>query len=276
MKQRIITATALLLIVAFGFVFEAFHIVLVLLALFLALACVWELEQMYRPKGVRGSLRTAMLGVTALVYLGWIGRMEWAVLVLGGVFVLAVFSRVFRGEIEGAWRDETATMGATLYIGVPLGLLIELFRTGAEGRLWLLFMLTIVWATDTMALVVGKNFGRYKIFPKLSPGKTWEGSLGGLVGAMFPGLFAILIFPQVFNTVSIVELVLVSLCVSILTQFGDVAESMLKRDAGVKDSGRLLAGHGGALDRLDSILMTTVPFVIYLQALHPEIFLSPI
>src|SRR5690606_27454709 len=107
----------------------------------------------------------------------------------------------------------------------------------------------------------------------LSPKKTWEGSIGGLIGAVNPVFAWRYGVPDVFSGVGLIELIVLGALLSVFTQFGDSAESMLKRDAGVKDSGNLLAGHGGALDRLDSILMAALPFAGYLHLVRPDVVL---
>jgi len=117
----------------------------------------------------------------------------------------------------------------------------------------------IVMLTDTAAYYTGRAIGHHKLAPRISPGKTIEGSIGGLVAALGAGPLCRLIF---FPELPIVESMILGLIVSILGQVGDLAESMLKRGSGVKDSSNLLPGHGGMLDRLDSIL-AAAPAIYY-------------
>jgi len=118
----------------------------------------------------------------------------------------------------------------------------------AQGAEWTLFLLFLVWAADTGAFIAGKALGRHKLAPRVSPGKTWEGAAGGLV---LGGLFAWLAAGWFVQPV--VSFVAVSLVVVIFSIIGDLTESMLKRYAGLKDSGQLIPGHGGIMDRMDSI-----------------------
>lgn len=272
MKTRLLTAFVLLALIALGFLFEPMRWLPVLLIMLLGVACVHELAAMVLRKDTVMSRRLGMLAVAAMVYLGWRGEPGAAIYVLGLTTVCAFVLRGRRDPIDGAWRDIGATLGGTLYIGLPLAVLADLFVRSAETRLWLLLLLAIIWTTDTMALVVGKRFGRVKLIPRLSPGKTWEGSLGGTCSALFPCLFFKALAPETFAGVHAIELLVASVVFSICTQVGDLAESLIKRDTGVKDSGTLLPGHGGALDRIDSILFTAVPFAAYLRIFQPELF----
>jgi phosphatidate cytidylyltransferase len=142
-----------------------------------------------------------------------------------------------------------------VYIYGPLVLAVYLRRSNPH---WLMFALLLSWAGDTTALYVGKAFGRHKLAPVISPKKTWEGAAGSIAGALIAGgIYGHYLIP---DTPLAIVLPL-AVAGNIAGQLGDLAESALKRRAGVKDSGSSLPGHGGWLDRIDSILFT-VP-VIY-------------
>jgi phosphatidate cytidylyltransferase len=128
----------------------------------------------------------------------------------------------------------------------------------AEGRLWILLLLTGVVASDTFAYAFGRLFGVRKLAPHISPGKTWAGAVGsafGTVGAVV--LFALFLLPELHPAAAAA----LGLALSVFGQIGDLCESLLKRGFSVKDSGRLIPGHGGVLDRLDS-LMFGAPVVL--------------
>jgi phosphatidate cytidylyltransferase len=114
---------------------------------------------------------------------------------------------------------------------------------------WLVFGLVVSWIGDTGAYYVGRRFGRHKLAPRVSPGKTWEGAIASAVVSALAGVLAL---PRLIPGVGIAEALLLALAANIAGQFGDLAESAIKRAAGVKDSGTLLPGHGGLLDRVDS------------------------
>ena len=151
------------------------------------------------------------------------------------------------------------TLFGIFYIGFLLSHII-LIRNQTDGRAWVLFLIITVWAGDIIALFSGTLFGRHKLYPKISPNKTYEGLLGAIVGSVVIGLlYASLFLPYLNKGVCI----LVTIGMGILGQLGDFTESMIKRSAQVKDSGSLFPGHGGVLDRIDSFLFST-PFLFYL------------
>ena len=130
----------------------------------------------------------------------------------------------------------------------------------------MLFLCAVVWVGDSAAMYIGKSLGRHKIAPTISPGKTWEGSIGCVVGGVSTAVVSAgfwlphLVFWQC---------VALGLCISLAAQISDLGESMLKRYAGVKDSGRLIPGHGGILDRIDSMLFAAPTLVYALYVLLP-------
>jgi len=151
------------------------------------------------------------------------------------------------------------TFFGIFYIGFLLSHVI-LIRNQMDGKEWLLFLMITVWAGDIIALFGGTLFGRHKLYPKISPNKTYEGLLGAIAGSVLIGLlFASLFLPDFNKGLCI----LVTIGMGILGQLGDFTESMLKRSAQVKDSGSLIPGHGGVLDRVDSFLFSA-PFLYYL------------
>lgn len=149
-----------------------------------------------------------------------------------------------------------STLAGAIYLGILGGQAIPL-RLLEHGVWWLIFALMITWANDTVAYLIGSRFGRHHPWPKLSPKKSWEGTIAGWIGAaLMGGLF--IYFTPLPHTIWL-GLLLGALS-GVLSLYGDLAESMLKRQIGVKDSGTILPGHGGMLDRLDSVLFV-VPFI---------------
>jgi len=146
-----------------------------------------------------------------------------------------------------------------LYLSLCSAYLVLLMAL-PQGRAWLLLLTTITVASDTAAFYFGSKFGRHKLCPAISPGKTWEGFAGGLVGSLGAGLLVRYFFLPEQGLVWICLIVLLLGC---LGAAGDLSESVIKRAFGVKDSGSLLPGHGGLLDRIDSLLLTA-PVLYYL------------
>ncbi|MEK6531839.1 MAG: phosphatidate cytidylyltransferase [Deltaproteobacteria bacterium] len=170
-------------------------------------------------------------------------------------FILSIFN-------TGNFR-QTALSGALkvlgmVYIAIPLSYLI-LIKGHDRGQFWILLLLLVVWSNDTFAYVVGKSIGRHRLAPSLSPKKTIEGAAGGVIS----GLIAGFLFNRFLDMgMSLFGVAALSIAIGIIALSGDVAESLLKRGAGVKDSGGIIPGHGGVLDRLDSLLFT-IPFLYY-------------
>ena len=164
---------------------------------------------------------------------------------------------------EGALVRWGAWVFGPLYVAFLLAhaLLIRQLDGGSElGRDWLLFGIIVVFATDTGAFFTGRLIGRHKMAPTISPGKTWEGAFGGMVWAI--GI-ALLLGAMLELRVPAWQAALVGAVAGVAAQLGDLLESRLKRASGVKDAGSLLPGHGGILDRADSIVLA-IPAVYYL------------
>ncbi len=151
------------------------------------------------------------------------------------------------------------TVGGIFYIGWMLGHFIPL-RELEQGRDWVILALFTTFAADSGAYLIGRAWGRHSVVPKISPGKTWEGTFAGLIAgiAAAVALSAILGLPISYWQVS-----LLGFLIAAVAFVGDLVESMLKRKAGVKDAGRLIPGHGGILDRLDSVVFTVVLVYYY-------------
>jgi phosphatidate cytidylyltransferase len=150
-----------------------------------------------------------------------------------------------------------------IYVFAPLVCGVALHRINPH---WLMFALLLSWAGDTAALYVGRSIGRHPLAPRVSPKKTWEGSIGSVAGSIVAGaLYAHYLLPQA----PISEVLLLAFCGNIAGQLGDLAESALKRRAGVKDSGSSLPGHGGWLDRIDAMLFA-LPVVYFIVVLYPR------
>ncbi len=136
---------------------------------------------------------------------------------------------------------------------------LNILHAAPQGFMWTLFVLVLVWVTDTAAYAVGRVKGKHPFAPKISPKKTWEGVLGGLMGAMVLGL---LVFYYFTFPVSLGGWLICVLITTIFTILGDLVESLFKRLAHVKDSGNLLPGHGGILDRIDSVIAAVPVFTL--------------
>ena len=157
------------------------------------------------------------------------------------------------GSIEDALPSSGIAVLATLYVGMLGGSLVRLHNDFGEGPKLIFFLLLVVWLGDAGAYYCGKNFGKHKMAPRISPKKTVEGGIGGALTSV---ITAIVIHFTFFKTFPLLHAVIAGVILSFTGMLGDLAESMWKRSAAVKDSGTLIPGHGGFLDRFDSIFYT--------------------
>ena len=186
--------------------------------------------------------------------------------ILAPLLVLMFSIYIFmHGQLEERLARLAWTLLGSLYLGYLLPHWSSLFRL-PHGRAWVFFVLVVVMAGDICAYFVGRRFGTKKLAPEISPGKTVEGAAGYVLGSILAGY---LMGTSVAMGLSWMELVILSALLSVLGQVGDLFESWIKRAFAVKDSGRLLPGHGGLLDRLDSLIFPAVFTTTYLKVFHP-------
>jgi phosphatidate cytidylyltransferase len=177
--------------------------------------------------------------------------------VVGGVLVPLV-----RPEpLDRAGQRLAWLIAGSFYVG---GLLASLGRIhgGAHGGAWVLLAMWIAWASDTGAYFAGRFFGRHKLAPRVSPAKTIEGALGGLLASLTGALAAHFWF---LPTLPLVDALVLAAVANVFGQAGDLVESLVKRSTGVKDSGNILPGHGGMLDRVDALMFTATACWVYTQ-----------
>jgi phosphatidate cytidylyltransferase len=229
----------------------------VLLALVLGLAA-WEYARLFRAGGYQPSGALVVLGGAGLVLGRAANGFESAPWIIS-LLVLASMSYhlvAYERGRDQAGTDFSITVSGALYAGWLGAYLISL-RALPDGEWWLLTVLPTVWLADSGAYSVGRRFGRRALSPRLSPKKTWEGYLGGVItgtlsGALLAALWRLGAGPD--SALTPWAGAWLGLALSVLTPLGDLGESMIKRQVGVKDSSHLLPGHGGAFDRVDSWL----------------------
>ncbi len=161
-------------------------------------------------------------------------------------------------KIADVFKVYSQAVFGLVYVGCLFAFLLMIYRL-PSGNLWLIILASITAGTDTGAYVLGTRFGKHKLCPHISPKKSVEGAVGGLIfGMLFGGVFTALLFPERV----LLPVVLAAGFLSAISMVGDLVESIVKRATGTKDSGTLLAGHGGVLDRMDS-MMFAAPFLYY-------------
>jgi phosphatidate cytidylyltransferase len=233
---------------------------------FTVLAAVWGLlaaREFYRMTGAAKARPLAVFGLVWVLLFIVHPHCSYGLtlpVLLTSAAVLSLVLLLLPPRGEGAFTGWAWTVAGILYIGWLFGLLVAL-RIEA-GRDWVYLVLLATFGSDTAAYFIGRAFGRHKMAPRISPGKTWEGAAGGLLGAVIISLLFTLPTP-VQLPLGYGGAILLGLGISVFGQLGDLAESLLKRSTGVKESGGLLPGHGGLLDRMDSIVFAGAVVYLY-------------
>ena len=235
----------------------------------IALAAVWEFYRLAEKTGYPAAKTVGVAGGVLVFFasgfLGVFARSEVGILViLGAVALVAAFGQLASSvEVSSALGGTGSTVLGLLLIAVP-ALAMCALRTSSPRAV--LFLFLIVWGCDSFAYYTGKNIGRRKLAPVVSPNKTWEGTIGGLVGATLIGAAAGTwwVLPELGPARG----ALAGALASSAGQIGDLVESLWKRGAGVKDSGAFLPGHGGFYDRIDSLLFAGPVLAAFVYALR--------
>ena len=250
-KQRLITALVALPIL----ILYVFYASLGLFAGLLFVLSALALQEFYRmalpeTRRLEGSL-SIVAGVSCCVGMVYAESPPAILLslVLPFIFVAVVYLFRFQ-DMQAVSRDLSVSLLGILYVPVLLAHAV-LLRMLPDGRNWVFLVLFIVMTSDSFAYFIGKKFGRHRLYEAVSPKKSIEGSLGGLAGGV---LGAALFKACFFSGLSGLDVIVLGTAVGVFSQVGDLVESLLKRSFGVKDSGALIPGHGGILDRLDSLL----------------------
>ena len=200
---------------------------------------------------------------STLSYLSLLDIVEESNLFLLFPFSLIILITSLYDKAEKSFQTSSNLIFALIYIALPFILFMQIpFMIDGTYKFSLpLGVLLFLWAGDTGAYFVGKSFGKTKLFERISPKKTWEGAFGGLlfVLAMAYGV------SHLFNHLEIIQWLTIGVITFVFGAFGDLVESLFKRNIGIKDSGRLIPGHGGFLDRFDGLLLAAPMVYIYLK-----------
>jgi phosphatidate cytidylyltransferase len=249
-------------------------IALVTVQEFLKLTEPYEVQPLRLPPYIFTGLFFLFVAVTAAAETPQLSSLKF---LLGLALASAIAPFVFlsitmrRTQMSAAYPAAAASSFAFVYIAVPLAMLVQL-REQVSGAFWLLYLLLVVWAGDIFAYFVGRSLGRHLMAPRISPKKTWEGAAASLAASLIVGslLFShALQISSFLLRIGLIErrdgifglekpeawpIILLTIALNIAAQLGDLVESLIKRGAGVKDSGTILPGHGGMLDRIDALL----------------------
>lgn len=266
---RILTALVLIPLVILLLFSGLFWLISTAAALVAILAC-WEYLGLADGSGARTSRWLVLVAVAALFVVNFF-RPEMLLAAFSAFSFVLFCLAAFRSPQERVLLDTSASVFGLLYIGLAL-VTIPLIWAEEHGPSLLLMLFCVVWCGDIAALYVGRTLGKHKLAPKLSPNKTWEGSLASIGGSLIVTVLLILIarWMQMHNLTGLSfdgswpHWMLLAVLLNVAAQIGDLVESALKRGAKVKDSGSLLPGHGGVLDRIDALLLAA-PVLWYAQ-----------
>jgi phosphatidate cytidylyltransferase len=228
----------------------------VALALLLAVIGVLEFCHLGRNRGVHARAWLAAVGAVALVLTSALDQSgEWLPIFVTALLLAWLWSLLARRGVRTSMNDALMTTAALGYVGLPAALLVQV-RAAPDGLIWLLLIILLTWGTDTLAYYGGRRWGKTLLAPRISPKKTVEGALTGIVGGVVVALVFLALAGKL--TVTLLPLVLIAPVVAVI---GDLSESALKRAFAVKDSHlshfNLFPGHGGVLDRTDALILVT-------------------
>ena len=259
--KRVLTALVLVPVVL-ALVFFAPKWLFAFATTAVAILAAWEMLSLTEGMGAK----PPRLAVCAALFVLFLWNFQWPELTLALFTILCLVVVVFcafRSPTERMLADSAGAVLTLLYTGLTLLALPEL-REQMNGASLVVFLLCTVWAGDIAALYIGRAWGVHKLVPRLSPNKTWEGALGSVVGSLLVTVI-LLELSTILLRYNVTRLyfadepwwywMLLAVIVNVAAQIGDLAESGLKRSVGIKDSGSILPGHGGVLDRIDALLL---------------------
>ncbi len=270
--KRVLTALILIpLVLALVFMGPRWHWLFMLATACVAAMAAWEFLAM----ADRGGAKPPRIAVLLAVVLVFVGNYQWpdqSTAILGILSLALLIYCTFSSPVERMMPDVAVSVLCLFYTGFTLAALPALHDLG-NGPSLVTFLFCVVWAGDIAALYVGRAWGRHKLAPSISPNKTWEGTIGSLAGSLLAAgaLLGIASYLETWDSarISYPEDVwywmILAVVVNVAAQVGDLVESAFKRSVDVKDSGSLLPGHGGVLDRIDSLCFAAPIFFVLVR-----------
>jgi phosphatidate cytidylyltransferase len=264
MLRRLGTALLLLLLVVPAVFFGGIYYFVVITVIILAAS--WEYVDMFRVARFRPSFWMTLPGVFLLL-VARAFRPAWMDWVFASLVLIAMTWHLIEYECgrDQAALDFVISLGGIAYLGWVGGYIWDI-RALPDGGWWTMIVFPVVWLADSGAYLIGARYGKHKMLKRLSPKKSWEGFFAGvLMGTIYGGFFAFAYTRFGPLHITIWQGAVLGLLISSVTTLGDLGESMLKRFSNVKDSGTYLPGHGGAFDRIDSLIWAAVIGAIWIR-----------
>jgi phosphatidate cytidylyltransferase len=267
--KRIITAAVLIPLV-FLLIFKGSFLLVVLVTAAVAELAAWEYLSLADATGAK-TPRLLVLAAIAVLFAATFRNADLVVSALGISCIVIFVVCAFRSPLDRVLPDVACSVFGLIYIGLLLTS-IPLLWAQEHGASLLLFLFCVVWTGDIAALYAGRSLGRHKLAPQISPNKSWEGSIGSMAGSLLVTAILYYLARQledrsilsVVYTGSLQHWLGLAAVLNVAAQVGDLVESAIKRGSGVKDSGTMLPGHGGILDRIDALLLAA-PVLWYAQ-----------
>lgn len=279
LKIRLVTSVTLIIFLTLFILFSQHPImkmIVMVLAAMIGVAAIWEYVEFLKTKSIHLPFKLLSVFTVLLVFMNYLQLLDYKIegtnqMMLGLCF-FAIFLYHFT-EIDEAIVHISTCFFGVVYILVPLSLMVRILypenlgTAYIDGRVWLAYLLIVTKITDIGGYFLGTRWGKSKLAPTISPGKTLVGSIGGFIFAITMSIIFYLVsyFSQIPGfSITLIEAIILGGLIGILGQIGDLAESLLKRDAKVKDSNSI-PGVGGVLDNLDSLLFTAPIVYMFLK-----------
>ena len=238
-----------------------------LFTLGIALIAFWEFSEMVKRKETYTNFIMGALTIVSIILNVYFNFVEFYVLLLFASIIILIVE-LFRNRASAIINVGVTFLGV-LYLGLfssSILLIREIFSQSkllyAEGGYLIISIMVAIWICDSAAFFIGSAFGKHKLFPRVSPNKSWEGAIAGFLFAVISMISAKALF---LDVLTLTDAIIIGIVVGSIGQMGDLVESLVKRDTGVKDSSAIIPGHGGIFDRFDSLLFTAPVIYIYLN-----------
>jgi len=269
-RKRILSAAVMLGLFLASLQFERLWWLLPALIIAFGVLCLSEMALLIEAKNLRFPFPLCLIGVLVLGWDGYVAGLRHGAAIVAGSMILLLFYRVWLSDYGNVAAEVGSALLAIAYIGLPMGMAAALSQmtdaSGAViGKCLLAYQAAVVFGGDSAAYFVGRHFGRTPFFTRISPKKTVEGAVACVVGSIVIAAIVILLAPSLKQFLGVRHGLLLGAILGVMSPFGDLAESVFKRDAGRKDSGFDFTGHGGFLDIFDALLFGLPIQFCYIQ-----------
>ena len=268
--KRLISALILVLVLALPVVFGPAWVLLIMAVIVIPM-CIFELMRVCLSKDARLLGWIVFYASFPFLWFTYRGNLSAIYCIMIGMSLAVMGFGLYLYEHEKASAREMGLALSTIIYPLTLFSFWILVRNGIDGRFWMIFGLLCTFLSDAGAYYTGKNLGKMRLSPRLSPKKTWEGLLGGIAVSIVSGIVFTLIYAQIVplqGTYPLWLIVVLGFAIAVLDLMGDLTASMFKREFDVKDMGSLIPGHGGMLDRMDGVIPVGAALYIIIQVLR--------